>query len=179
MGETDSNQRPLSERFPVSVLTAYRETKHRLWDAGEWNVIGVVAAQRSVVGTVGPTLVREEPGEKQYLWSGCYVELFRDAADGYYQNLVSENPKAFVVCQQDEGQSLEPCLVTVSYDEAVAHMEVDEDVFSVPLPPELYRFVEHFVLAHYVPERPKKRKREDWKNQPSTDHGPGSGQTIR
>ena len=179
MTEVDKNQLPVTDRFPVCVLTAYRETKHRLWDTGEWEVIGVVAAQRSAEGVVSQTLVREEPGEKQYIWRGYDLKLFRDAADGYYHNLMSENPKAFVVCQRNERQSLEPFLVTVSYDEAAAHMEVDEEVFSVPLPPELYRFVEHFVLAHYVPEKRKKRRREDWTKQSSPDHDPRSRQAAR
>ncbi len=179
MTEIDSNQSPLTDRLAVSVLTACRETKNGRWATGQWDVIGVVAAACSAEGLVRQSLIRDEPGEKQYLWSGYYLELFKDAADGYYHNLMSEDPKAFVICQRDEGEPLEPYLVTVSYDEAAAHMEVEEDVFSVPLPPELYRFVEHFVLAYYAPEKRKKRKREDWKSQPAPDYGPGRRQTVR
>jgi hypothetical protein len=50
-------------------------------------------------------------------------------------------------------------------------MEVEEDVFSVPMPAEIYRWVENFVLQHYVPERRKKRKREDWKKPVQVDRG--------
>ena len=42
-------------------------------------------------------------------------------------------------------------------------METDEIVETVAMPPELYRWAEHFVLKHYVPEKHKKRKRENWK----------------
>ena len=58
-------------------------------------------------------------------------------------------------------------------------MEMDEGVYSVPLPPELYRFVEHFVLEHYVLEKRKKRKREDWKKQDAPDHAPKRRYTAR
>ena len=42
-------------------------------------------------------------------------------------------------------------------------MESDEAVESVAMPVELYRFVEQFVLEHYLPEKKKKRKRDNWK----------------
>jgi hypothetical protein len=58
---------------------------------------------------------------------------------------------------------LRPFQVTLSYDEAASYMEVDEPVFSLPMPPEVYRWLEGYVLEHYVPERKKKRKRDDWK----------------
>ena len=174
MTDTDSNQRPVSERLPVSVLTSYRESREGAWDTGAWDVIGVVAGQGGGQPGGRQTLVREDRGEKQYLWTGCHLDLFKDAAEGCYHNLMSENPRIFVVCQQEDGGPIEPYLVTVNYDEAAAHMEMEEEVFSVPLPPELYRFVEHFVLAHYVPEKRKKRKREDWKSQPHPDHDPRS-----
>ena len=42
-------------------------------------------------------------------------------------------------------------------------METDEIVESVGMPAELYRWVERFVLQHYVPEKRRKRKRDNWK----------------
>jgi hypothetical protein len=54
-------------------------------------------------------------------------------------------------------------MVTLSYDEAAAYTEVEEEVFAVPMPPEVYRWVENYVLEHYVPEKRRKRKRVDWK----------------
>jgi hypothetical protein len=42
-------------------------------------------------------------------------------------------------------------------------METDEIVETVAMPPELYRWAERFVLEHYVPEKRKKRKRDNWK----------------
>ncbi len=59
----------------------------------------------------------------------------------------------------------EPVLVTLSFDAGQAYLEGDETVYNVPLPPELYRATEAFVLAHYVPEKKNKRKLENWKEQ--------------
>jgi hypothetical protein len=53
--------------------------------------------------------------------------------------------------------------LTLSYDAAAAYMEVDELVSRVAMPAEVYRWAESFVMQHYVPERKKKRRRDDWK----------------
>ena len=63
-----------------------------------------------------------------------------------------------------QGEPQKDCAwANLSYDEATSYMEVDEPVFSLPMPPEVYRWLEAYVLEHYVPERKKKRKRDDWK----------------
>ena len=41
-------------------------------------------------------------------------------------------------------------------------MEGEAELFVVEVAPELYRWVEAFVLAHYVPEKRRKRKRANW-----------------
>ena len=179
MPDIEKKKYAISDRLPVSVITAYRTSRQTAWAGGEWDVIGVVGAPGADGKPSGPTLIREETHEKQYLSTGYIVELFKDAAPGYFHNLASDSPKAFVVCHQEEGEALEPFLVTVSWDEAAAHMEMDEAVYSVPLPPELYRFIEHFVLEHYVPEKRKKRKREDWTEQVAPDHAPKRRYTAR
>ena len=51
-----------------------------------------------------------------------------------------------------------PYLVTLNADEAHAYGEGGSEVFHVPLPAELYVWVERFVLTHYVPEKKVKRK---------------------
>ena len=53
-------------------------------------------------------------------------------------------------------------LVTASFDEANAHVEGDDRVDSLPLPPTLYQAIERYVLTHYVPTQRAKRKRDDW-----------------
>jgi len=125
-------------------------------------VIGVVVAD----AVQGGTIRRDAKGE-QIVRPGFRVRLHEDEAESYYMNLTAERPSIFVICRQDEGGRFEPALVTLSYDEASSYMEVEDAVFSVPLPPELYRWMESFVLEHYVPEPKKKRRLENWKHKDS------------
>jgi hypothetical protein len=76
---------------------------------------------------------------------------------------MSDNPSVFIICNEEQGESLQPFIVTLSYGEATSYMETDVRVERVEMPAELYRSLEQYVLANYVPEKRKKRKREDWK----------------
>jgi hypothetical protein len=91
------------------------------------------------------------------------LQLHRDDADSYYFNLVSDRPSVFVICSQEAGEPPRPFIATLSYGEATSYMETDELVESVAMPAELYRWAERFVLEHYVPEKRRKRKRDNWK----------------
>lgn len=162
-------------RMTVAVLTVLRKAGDRPWDTGHWEVTDVLAGEN--LGEAGGRggLVREEDGDCHYLWPGLRLELHRDAADSYYFNLMGERPSLFVVCREGDGGVFEPHLVTVSYDEATSYMEVEEEVFSLPMPAGVYRQVERFVLEHYVPEKHRKRKRENWKDgRLADDCPPGS-----
>jgi hypothetical protein len=103
--------------------------------------------------------------DRQFLHTGMRMHLYKDDAESYYYNLVSDNPSVFVICNQEAGEPLQPFIVTLSYGEATSYMETDEIVETVAMPPELYRWAEHFVLEHYVPEKRKKRKRDNWKEE--------------
>ena len=41
-------------------------------------------------------------------------------------------------------------------------MEADDKVFVAPIPPGIYQTIEHFIVEHYVPDEPRKRKRKNW-----------------
>ena len=36
----------------------------------------------------------------------------------------------------------------------------------VPIPPEIYQYLEKFVVSHFVPQERKKRKRKNWSETP-------------
>ena len=110
---------------------------------------------------------RREAG-KQYLYTGLSIELHKDDAESFYCNLMSDNPSVFVICDEEQDELLQPSIVTLSYAEATTYMETDQRVERVEMPAELYRWLEQYVLANYVPEKKKKRKRTDWK---VTDRG--------
>ncbi len=159
-------------RFPVSVLMGYQKIENNAWISGRWEVNGLVVGDFSQMDTSNNTrdklskqVTKADADSPQCLWSGLMVELYKDDAESYYHNLMSDNPRAFIICKTDEENTNEPqpFLVTLSYDEAASYMEVDEMVFSVDMPAELYRWLEQFVLENYVPEKKKKRRRENWK----------------
>ncbi len=88
---------------------------------------------------------------------------------------MGKQPSLFVVCRQDEDDAdVEPFIVTFNYDEIIGSMEVDDQVFSFPIPDEMYDWVEEFVVTHYKPQEQKKRKRKNWTKE--DPHGAPSAQ---
>jgi len=90
-----------------------------------------------------------------------------------------------VICFVDEdledeadAAALEPVLVTPNQDEANAHMESEDLVFSVPMPEPIIEWVERFVMDYYDPVIKKKRKRRNWSEE-SEDHAKNRRHTRR
>lgn len=149
--------------YPVAVLGEYQVIHGNRWINGRWAVTGVVAGKRVAAEGIHRKLVHSGAAGQQYLWTGLSVELHPDDAESYYCNLMSDTPGVFVVCSEEQDEPLQPSIVTLSYGEAASYMETDQRVERVAMPAELYRWLEQYVLANYVPEKKKKRKREDWK----------------
>ena len=149
--------------IPVAVILAYPRRSHSDAEPRAGEVVGVVTRSPSAkAGIRKQQLIHSDADSYQFLWTGFAITLHTDAAESYYFNLMGEKPSVFVVCRLEQGQ-LQPFLVTCNYDEADSYMEVDESVAAVAMPPEIYRSCEAFVLAHYIPEKKRKRKRDDWK----------------
>ncbi len=167
-GMPDSITTPVPDAFEVSVIVEFRMTPENRWQEGYWQVTAVVAGDlRGAEALDGRQLHAATRGQ-QYLWTGLLVNLHKDDAENYYYNLVSENPRIFIICSQNSGEPPQPLIATLSYGEAGSYMETDWLVESVDMPPELYRWAERFVLEHFVPTKHRKRKRDDWKE---ADHG--------
>lgn len=164
----DSLPTTAPQQYPVAVLVEYQVVHDNRWIDGRWVVTGVVAGERLADEGMHRKLVHSNEAGQQYLWSGLSVELYPDDAESYYCNLMSENPGVFVICSEEQDEPLQPSIVTLSYGEATSYMETDQRVERVEMPAELYRWLEQYVLANYVPEKKKKRKRDDWKE---TDRG--------
>ena len=155
----------LPDRFPVTVIMERQPAQASVWVDYVWKAIGV---------TVGNTLDNRdesrvehlEEGHRLQLYPGYPVRLYTDECDSYYHNLMSPSPNCFIIVRQDdEDEEPRPFMVSLSFDEAHAYLEGDDTVFAVDMPPELYRWTEAFVLAHYCPQQLKKRKRKDWRKQ--------------
>lgn len=152
--------------FPVSVLMERRLATVGRWTQPQWEAVGVVAGE-ALSGSPRRTQVHQDEQCTRYLWAGLKVELYKDGCEGYWYNLLSDRPRLFVVCfeasdETEDDIELKPALVTANQDEANAHMESDDPVVSLPMPDEVLRWVERFVLTYYEPEIKRKRKRKDW-----------------
>ena len=117
-----------------------------------------------------------------YHWRGLSLELFRDERPAYRFNLSSEDPRLFVVCNEDDEEVMRPFLITASQDEAASYMDGgEEDVFSLPMPEAVQCWIESFIGRHGEPDlqaRKGKRRNHGKKNkaQPKTGVEPGAGE---
>ena len=169
-----SDTTPRQRRFPVSVLMERRLAKSGRWQQYQWECIAVVAGEQMVDGQSGCTLVDEDDAHARYMFSGLEVALFADACESYWYNLQSDSPYLFVICFNDESadddtMAVQPVVVTASQDEANAHMESEDFVYSVPMPDKVVDWLERYVVEHYQPEVKKKRKRRDWAKELNDD----------
>lgn len=156
-----------SERQPseysLAVMMLCRPAKNSAWATESWTASGVVCGDHYRERGDGPTLVRDSGAVKEYLFSGLRLRLHKDESESYYHNLMAPNPQLYVVARAaQDGERVEPFHVTASFDEGNAYLEADDEVYSVAMPPEVVVWMEGFVLAHYVPEPRKKRKRRNW-----------------
>ncbi len=152
----------------VAVTLERRERSHKQWSYVEWKATAVVPAQAD--DNKYRTLIHSEAGCERYLCGPLPIHLFKDGSESYWNNLMAAKPALFVVCRKDEDNGdMEPFIVTFNYDEIIGYMEVDDDVFSFPIPDDLYAWVEGFVINNYQPHTPKKRKRKNWTQE--DEHG--------
>ena len=156
----------IPDHFPVTVIMERRPAQVSTWVDHVWKAIGIAVGDAQdlpqdarVDGLAGDDV-------RLRFHSGFRVRLFADECESYYHNLMSDTPQCYIVVHEDEDEDEPaPFLVSLSFDEAHAYLEGDDTVFAVDIPPELYRWTESFVLAHYCPQPLKKRKRRNWSDQ--------------
>lgn len=140
-----------------------RPSRLTVWSDYQWQAIGITVIQSGMEITDQAQLVHEDGDTRQYLYGGFEICLYIDECESYYHNLMSPTPRCYVVARKEENDTPTPFLVSMSFDEAHAYLECDEEVYDVDIPAELYRWTEAFVLTHYAPEKRVKRKRQDWR----------------
>jgi hypothetical protein len=156
---------PLPENFPVSVILESRPSSSQ-WLTTSWKVIGITIGSRSDAVNEQPKPINKIGDITQYICDGLSVALYKDECESYYHNLMSPTPRCYVIAHvENYDEPPDPFLVSMSFDEAHAYLEGEDDIFDVDVPPELYRWVEAFVLVHHAQEKRVKRKRKDWKSQ--------------
>jgi hypothetical protein len=153
----------LPESFPISVILESKPAKSK-WVDLVWQVVGITVGHSTDELDDEIRLVRSSGDTNQYLFSGLKVALYKDECESYYHNMMTPTPRAYVVAHVDDNEAApEPFLVSMSFDEAHAYLEGEDEIYDVDIPPELYVWVEAYVLINYVAEKRKKRKRVDWK----------------
>jgi len=153
--------RPLTS-IPVAVILGRRMVGRDRWRVPSWRVVGVLAGGNLPGREARGQPVHSTDDEDQFLWGGFALELYRDASEAYWINLVGREPALFVICTAADDGSLEPESVTADLHEAGSGVEGNDRVFSAPIPPEVYRELERFVVEHHVPQEKRKRKRTGW-----------------
>jgi hypothetical protein len=136
------------------------------WSVPSWRAVSVVAGEHVVSKGNGRSPIYENEDGAQYLWSGLPLLLHRDLAEEYWYNLTSDNPSLFVICHESPDGELTPFRVTADHDSATVCLESDDQVFAVSIPPEIWQYLEKFVVAHFTPKERKKRKRKNWTETP-------------
>lgn len=151
----------VTSEFLVAVVLERRLVESGRWQVAQWDLLGVMLAD--AVGTPNqPRTIREEGEFRQVLWPAMRLHLYPDAAESYWFNLVGKKPMLYVVCRPGEDDMPEPFLVTVDHDEASAHGEADEIIYSIEIPGAIHDALEHFVVTHYQPKMKYKRQRQQW-----------------
>mgnify|MGYP001824574126 CR=1 FL=1 len=154
------------QHLPVSVLLERREATSR-WVDHVWAAAGITVGTQAAGE---PRLVRETADRAYFLVGGLQVALHVDECESYYYNLLSDSPRAFVLAHVGDADARpEPFRVSMSFDEAHAYLEGEDEIYAVDVPPELYRWTESFVISNYFPERKRKRKLRNWSADGSQD----------
>ena len=154
---------PIRLQLPVTVVLERRTVARGRWSVPSWYLSGVVVGEAFGESGADGTAVHGATDVPQHAWTGRTVTLYRDACERYWHALIGDRPLVYAVCREREAApGIEPFVVTIDYDEALAFAETDELVLSTDIAPTLYRYMERFVLDHYRPERFVKRKRKRW-----------------
>ncbi len=143
------------------------------WVDEVWDAVGIVAYSDELEDDADQqnnkeVKIVEQDGVKQLIYSGLKIRLFLDECESYYHNLMSPEPGCFIMAREEDEDGNDtgvpiPFLVSLSFDEAHAYLEGDDTIYAVPIPSELYHWVEAYILENYEAEKRIKRKRKNWK----------------
>ena len=159
--ELDDFDRELPNYMNVAVLMEKRPSTHP-WADFRYQALGVVVRPGDEDYAV--ERVYQNGDIEHFLFRGLRIRLYEDECESYYHNLMSPEPGCFVVASRPEtdAEMPEPYLASLSFDEVHAYHEGDEEIYSVSIPPELYKWAEAYVLTHYVAVKKTKRKLKRW-----------------
>jgi len=151
-------------RFPVAVVMDCVPLASR-WVSEQWRPSAVIPlADDAGIEVSHAQRLLSATSTKQWRFDGLWTELHRSEGEGYWLNLTSPAPKAFVMWRpaEEAGEpAMRACAVTLSYNEAARMLDAGEQVEGVRLAPELLEWMKPFVEANYKPEPRRKNRRND------------------
>ena len=167
--DLDDFDTELPGHMNVAVLMEKQPSTHP-WADFRYEALGVVVAEESEKSV---KKVFQEGEVERFLVSGLRIRLFVDECESYYHNMMSPRPGCYIVANQPDNSAEMPLpyLVSLSFDEANSYLQGDEQVYAVPIPRELYQWVEAYLLTHYVAEKKTKRRLKNWHDPKRPQHG--------
>ena len=145
----------------VNIVLSREIDRSKKWAIPEWQIAAVSIGAPDDIKS--PSAAKIEKDIVYFSYSALSLQLFKDGSEGYWYNLLSDQPYLFVICEGEQGdQEITPIYVTVNQDEATGHLESDDIVLSTPMPAEMRELLERYVVDHYQPQQKRKRKRKDW-----------------
>jgi hypothetical protein len=173
--DMDDFDQALPDSLALAVVMEKQPSTHP-WADFRFDAIGVVVRDAETESSV--TRIYQNGDVEHFLVSGLTLRLHLDECESYYHNLMSPEPGCFIVASQPDSSAEMPIpyLVSLSFDEVHAYLEGDEQIYSVEIPPQLYRWAEAYVLTHYVAIKKTKRKLKNWHEteKPATGTGDNS-----
>jgi hypothetical protein len=151
----------LPDQLKLAVVMEKQPSTHP-WADFRYDALGVVVRDDDEEKSV--RRIYQDGEIEHFLVTGLSLQLHLDECESYYHNLMSPEPGCFIVASQpdyDDEMPL-PYLVSLSFDEVHAYLEGDEQIYSVAIPAELYKWAEAYVLTHYVAIKKTKRKLKNW-----------------
>lgn len=165
----------------VAVVIARSVNPASKWGYPAWQLSAILAGAELRNGNpVQKLKIHDDGAVQRFFHGGLQLNLYKDGSEGYWYNLLSEQPFLFVVCEGEQGAcEIAPMYVTANQDEAIGHLESEDIVLSAPMPVEIRELLERYVVNHYQPAQHKKRKRKNWVADSPSVTGCAAGQISR
>jgi len=147
----------VSQFIHVSAMVTSSQSKHK-WGGDVLSLDCVIESERDV------DLVQSSQASNALIWRELKLQAHALHCEAYYQNLMSGQPKIYLICKREEAGQIAPSFITADYDEANSYSETGEEVLMTDLPESMCYWLEKFVVENYQPEKLKKRRRQKWHN---------------
>lgn len=134
--------------YPIALILGRTWRRSGPWQYPNWRVLGVLPYHTSPYsGELNCHNAYSGEESEHFLWSGLWLEFFRDGLQAYYQNLTGMHPSLFLLCHYDDSEEhLKPVVISANHADAEAHLESDGVVLETPLIAPFSNWLAEYVL---------------------------------